>query len=65
MKPGQLMGDIEAVRMFEWYAADRLQKEPHWLDELHGHDLACYCRPSKPCHVDILLRLANPEIDFS
>lgn len=49
----------DTVRLFELYAVDRLQKEPHWLDDLRGHDLACYCRPSKPCHAEVLLRLAN------
>lgn len=30
------------------------------VDELGGHDLACYCDLPLPCHVDVLLRLANP-----
>ncbi len=28
------------------------------LDELHGRDLVCFCAP-RPCHGDLLLRLAN------
>jgi hypothetical protein len=28
------------------------------LDELRGRDLLCFCAP-KPCHGDLLLRLAN------
>lgn len=27
--------------------------------ELAGHDLACWCPPSAPCHADVLLELAN------
>ena len=27
--------------------------------ELRGHDLVCWCRLDKPCHADILLRVAN------
>ena len=27
--------------------------------ELRGHDLACWCRVDKPCHADVLLRIAN------
>ena len=27
---------------------------------LHGLDLACYCPLDEPCHVDVLLRWANP-----
>jgi hypothetical protein len=29
------------------------------LDELRGHDLACWCRLDEPCHADVLLELAN------
>jgi hypothetical protein len=32
------------------------------LDNLHklrGKNLACFCKPGKPCHADVLLRLAN------
>jgi hypothetical protein len=32
------------------------------LDELRGHDLLCYCSP-KPCHGDLLMRLANATRD--
>jgi hypothetical protein len=27
--------------------------------ELAGHDLVCWCRPSQPCHADVLLEVAN------
>jgi len=27
--------------------------------ELRGKDLACWCPLNKPCHADVLLRLAN------
>lgn len=26
---------------------------------LVGHDLACWCPPTMPCHADVLLELAN------
>lgn len=29
---------------------------------LGGHDLACWCRFDQPCHADVLLEVANPEI---
>lgn len=44
-----------------------------WLDQnqppdietiqrnLRGHDLACWCPPGQPCHVDVLLAVANWE----
>ncbi|WP_019732123.1 DUF4326 domain-containing protein [Mycobacterium avium] len=31
------------------------------VDELAGHDLACWCPPDQPCHADVLLELANQE----
>lgn len=32
--------------------------------ELAGLDLSCWCSLSMPCHVDVLLRAANPELDW-
>lgn len=29
------------------------------LDDLRGHDLACWCPLDQPCHADVLLDLAN------
>lgn len=31
------------------------------LQELRGHDLACWCRLDQPCHADVLLGLANEQ----
>ena len=30
---------------------------------LRGHDLACWCRLDEPCHADVLLELANRDLD--
>ena len=48
----------EAVIKFRGYAYARLDGDPHWLDELKGKDLVCWCSPEK-CHADVLLELAN------
>lgn len=45
---------------FEEYAAERLKREPTWLDPLVGKSLKCHCAP-KRCHADTLLRLANKK----
>jgi hypothetical protein len=29
------------------------------VDDLRGHDLACWCPLDQPCHADVLLELAN------
>lgn len=52
-------------------AANRAAVDGYWVakpagfvdvvrDELAGLDLACWCPLSMPCHVDLLLRAANP-----
>lgn len=48
-----------AVRQFRALTADRLNRDPLFLAELHGKNLACWCKPGEPCHADVLLELAN------
>lgn len=31
-----------------------------FAQKLHGRDLMCWCAPELPCHIDVLLPLANP-----
>lgn len=33
------------------------------IEQLRGKDLACFCRLDQPCHADVLLELANPEVE--
>lgn len=44
-----------------WYQAliDALELREQIRAELAGRDLACWCRPSAACHVDVLLAVAN------
>ncbi|MCJ7768777.1 DUF4326 domain-containing protein [Candidatus Bathyarchaeota archaeon] len=37
------------------------EKDPDFLNELRGKNLACWCRLDQKCHSDILLELANKE----
>jgi hypothetical protein len=65
----------DAVRDFElWIARDLSVRsfenafgEPPSIEEivahLHGKNLACWCKPGEPCHADVLLRIANTELD--
>jgi hypothetical protein len=48
-----------AVDLFRSWIADVLSTHRGYLDELRGHDLACWCRLDQPCHADVLLELAN------
>lgn len=55
----------ECVALFEAMmnqelAAGRMKE---MLAELRGKDLACFCALDAPCHADVLLRLANSEIN--
>ncbi|MDD5220249.1 MAG: DUF4326 domain-containing protein [Candidatus Bipolaricaulis sp.] len=52
------IGRLAAIKRFREYAIQRLEEEPHWLDELVDKDLVCWCVPLL-CHADILLELAN------
>jgi len=33
------------------------------IDQLRGHDLACWCPLERPCHADVLLQLARAPTD--
>jgi hypothetical protein len=48
-----------AVARFRVWAEQMLARDPAWLAPLKGHDLACWCKQEEPCHVDVLLELAN------
>jgi hypothetical protein len=55
-------GDRAAViAKYERWLADQHQLL-RALDELRGRDLVCWCAP-RPCHGDLLLRLANTPRD--
>ncbi len=49
------------LRAHRSWVRGRLFFTPHFLDELKGKNLACWCPLDKPCHADILLELANRE----
>lgn len=48
-----------AVDLYRVYVEKQLQEDPFWLKPIQGKDLACWCPLDQPCHVDILLKLAN------
>ncbi len=47
-----------AVEMYEKYLRGNPMPE-YLLKEIRGKNLACFCALDKPCHADILLKLAN------
>ena len=46
----------EAIEQYRRWLNFMLEKYPHFLDELKGKDLACWCPLNKPCHADVLLK---------
>lgn len=47
---------IPVVMAYDEWVRQKIEKDPHFLDELKGKDLACWCPLNKLCHADVLLR---------
>lgn len=45
--------------LYEEEAYLKLASATDARNELRGKDLACWCRLDQPCHVDVLLEVAN------
>lgn len=45
-----------------WVMRDQLTDLDDVRRELAGKNLACWCPLDQPCHADVLLWLANPEL---
>jgi hypothetical protein len=61
-----LRGDV--VHLFRILCEVRARDLPKqemdaWLHPLRGRDLACWCPLDQPCHADVLLELANREVN--
>ena len=50
----------ECVRLYEASLTPEQQRQAR--EELAGRDLACFCPIGAPCHADVLLRIANEEV---
>jgi len=61
-EPGAARG--LAVRLYRELLMDgRLDIDPaDVINELAGHDLACWCPLDQPCHADVLVEIANAEL---
>lgn len=57
---GVLISTVEAcLELYRYWVQGQLLRDPTWLDELRGKDLACFCKEGDPCHADVLLELSN------
>lgn len=52
-----------AQRGRDWWQGPESDRRKRFFAEeigqLHGKNLACWCKPGSPCHADVLLDLAN------
>jgi hypothetical protein len=63
--PYSFKRESERAEVIARYEHEHLPAHPELvaaLSELRGKTLACWCAP-KPCHGDVLVRLANGESD--
>lgn len=56
---------VMAVGLYREFAERTIGFAPRARVELAGHDLMCWCPPELPCHVDVLLELANSTQETS
>jgi len=47
------------IDQYELWLRKRLEWDIHFLDELKGKDLGCWCPFDKPCHVDVIIKVLN------
>lgn len=52
----------QVIEQFRKYAELKNKLSPEWLVPLKNKDLVCWCAPLS-CHADILLKLANVEVE--
>ena len=55
-KVGWREAQLGIVELFRTQCVDNLPD----LAPLRGKNLACFCKPTHPCHADVLLKIANP-----
>lgn len=56
---GTVASRAHAVNLYRGYLEDRPDLVTAIRAELAGRDLCCWCPPEAPCHVDVLLEVAN------
>lgn len=49
------------IDLYRGWLEAKLEKDSHFLDELKGKDLACWCPLDKPCHADIILKILDEK----
>ena len=52
-----------AVRLFSHYIYAKIRMKVLDPKELKGKNLACFCRSDKLCHADVLIEVANGQLE--
>lgn len=55
----------DCLKLYRWYLEEMIRLDPAFLDPLRGRDLCCWCPLDAPCHVDVLLEIANAPTSAS
>ncbi|WP_327047272.1 DUF4326 domain-containing protein [Microbispora sp. NBC_01189] len=58
---GQVHDQAAAVEAYRRHLRKRPELVERARAELAGRNLACWCRPGEPCHVDVLLAVVPGE----
>lgn len=45
-----------AIAKYQDYLDSKLKEDTHFLDDLRGKDLVCWCGPDEKCHADVIIR---------
>lgn len=64
-KHPKFMRPLDHEECYEFFK-ELVSKRPpeffaHVKEDFRGKDLACWCSLDKPCHADVLLKIANEE----
>ena len=62
LNPGHPLPPMDAAKAVEWYRIMLSFRDDIDITELRGKNLACWCPLDAPCHADVLLAVANREI---
>lgn len=57
--PKSLYGEDGAIKLYESYLRKAIINGVIDVNKIRGKNLSCWCNEDKPCHADVLLKLAN------
>jgi len=49
------------IDSYRYWLEQQLIKDPHFLDELEGKDLVCFCPLDKHCHADVIMEFLEAK----